>query len=80
MQSKRESMFENIANVMSGLLLSAFFIQPLVFPVFNVDVGTADNLAIATVFTVVSIARGYVWRRYFNKRVVKKFAHIFEEV
>jgi hypothetical protein len=79
MQTRKESLFENIANVMSGLLLSAFVVQPLVFPVFGVHLATAQNVTIAVIFTIVSIARGYIWRRYFNRRTMRRLAHLFEQ-
>ncbi|WP_345969604.1 hypothetical protein WCX72_09775 [Sulfurimonas sp. HSL1-6] len=78
MQSRTESLLENVANVMSGLLLSAFVVQPLVFPLFGVTLNVGQNITIAVVFTIVSIARGYLWRRYFNKRTMRRFAHMFE--
>jgi len=79
MQTRTESLIENAVNVLSGLLLSAFVVQPLVFPIFDVNLAVSQNVTIAVIFTIVSIARGYIWRRYFNKRMLRKFAHIFEE-
>jgi hypothetical protein len=31
-----------------------------------------DNLGITAIFTISAIARGYLWRRFFNKGLHKK--------
>ncbi len=68
-QTKLESWLETILNVGSGLLLSALVIQPILFPIFNIHTSTIENLEMASIFTAVSVARGYIWRRYFNHRL-----------
>lgn len=68
-QTKLESTIETIANVGSGLLLSALIIQPLLFPIFDIHTSTTENLMMASIFTAVSVARGYIWRRFFNHRL-----------
>ena len=76
MQTKVESLIENVLNVFTGLVLSIFVVQPLVFPIFNIITSVTENIAIAIIFTLVSIIRGYVWRRIFNKRAVHKLAKL----
>jgi len=71
-QTKLHSLFEQFTNIGSGLLLSTFVVQPIVFPLFNVHTTTLENFAMASVFTVVSIARGYVFRRLFNMLTIRK--------
>ena len=68
MQTKLESLTENILNVLSGLVLSIFVFQPIVFEIYDITLSSTQNIQIAVIFTLVSIARGYVWRRFFNKR------------
>jgi hypothetical protein len=41
--------------------------QLVVFPVFGLAVGVWDNLGIGLAFTVVSVARGYLVRRLFER-------------
>jgi hypothetical protein len=69
MQSRLESLIENNLNVLSGLLLSIFIVQPIVFDHYNIVVQTTENIQIGIIFTIVSIVRGYIWRRFFNKRL-----------
>jgi hypothetical protein len=79
-QSKLISLIEQLLNVGSGFLLSLVVWQ-VVGPWFGYEVTLSANLGITSIFTVVSIVRGYVWRRFFNNnlhevvvRWVKKYA------
>lgn len=74
-QTKLESLLENVLNVLSGLGLSIFVVQPIVFWYFDIHLETSENILIAVIFTVVSIIRGYVWRRYFNKKLLKRMVN-----
>ena len=65
-QSRRMALVEAVANVVVGYGL-AILIQLLVFPVFGIDVTLGENLAIGSVFIVVSMARSYVLRRLFER-------------
>jgi hypothetical protein len=65
-QTKLESAIEQVINVGSGFLLSLFLWQCVIAPLYGIPVTLASNLGITTLFTVVSVARGYVWRRFFN--------------
>lgn len=76
MQSKTSSLIENILNVLSGLLLSIFIIQPIIFKLYDIHLEMSQNIQIAIIFTAVSIIRGYIWRRYFNKRVLKSLKEL----
>jgi hypothetical protein len=44
----------------------AMLTQIIVFPWFDIEATAAQNAAIALIFTVVSIVRGYIFRRAFN--------------
>jgi uncharacterized membrane protein len=66
--TKKIALIESIVNVTSGLLLSVFVVQPIVFNWFDISLPMHQNVYIAVIFTVVSIARGYVWRRWFHKK------------
>lgn len=65
-QSRTHSLVETMANVASGFVISALFWEFVVKPVWALPTSTSDNLAITSCFTVLSIARGYVWRRLGN--------------
>lgn len=68
MQSKKHSFIESLTNVAIGYVV-ALLSQIAVFPMFNIYVPLSDNLLIGLWFTVISIFRSYVVRRYFNKKV-----------
>lgn len=67
MQTKKQSAFESIANIVIGLVTS-FVIQLLIYPVLGIPVTLNQNLIITIVFFIVSFIRGYLVRRYFNKK------------
>ena len=63
MQSKRMSLIETLTNVAIGYIV-AILSQLAVFPIFNIHIPLTDNLLIGVWFTVISIIRGYLVRRY----------------
>lgn len=67
MQTKTHSLIESLTNVAIGYVV-ALLSQIVVFPMFNIYVPLSDNLLIGLWFTVISIFRSYVVRRYFNKK------------
>ena len=50
----------------SGLLLS-IIIQITVFPFFDINIPVWDMFHLALIFTVVGIARSYLWSKYIFK-------------
>lgn len=64
-QSKRISLVEQLFNVGSGVAL-ALIVGQIVYPLVGYAVTVRDNLILTIIFTLVSIVRGYVWRRVFN--------------
>ncbi len=67
-QSKKHSFIESVTNVLIGYLV-AISSQLLIFPSFDIYISISDNLAIGAWFTVISIARSYVIRRWFTRMV-----------
>jgi hypothetical protein len=59
------SLIEAISNVAVGFGL-AIATQILVFPLFGMQASFADNLALGSIFTGISIARSYALRRLFE--------------
>lgn len=66
MQSKRFSLIESVTNTLIGFIVS-LIIQLIIYPIMDIPVTFGQNLTITAVFTLVSIARGYLVRRLFNK-------------
>jgi hypothetical protein len=67
-QTKLQSFIESITNVAIGYLV-ALFSQIIIFPFYGISISITDNLMIGAWFTVISIARSYLIRRYFNKKL-----------
>ena len=69
MQSRLSSLIEQFANIGSGFVISSLLWHFVVQPIWHIETSFAENLQITSLFTVVSIARGYAWRRTFNRRI-----------
>ncbi len=65
-QSRRMSLIEAATNVIVGYAL-AVGMQIVVFPVFGIHIALGDQLAIGLGFTGVSLVRGYLLRRLFER-------------
>ena len=70
MQSKLQSLIESLTNILIGYL-TALLSQVLIFPIFDIYVSFQDNLLIGLYFTIISLIRSYLVRRYFNNRSLK---------
>jgi hypothetical protein len=66
-QSRLESLTESVMNVAVGYGI-ALASQLVIFPAYGIQITLADNIAIGAWFTVISIARSYALRRFFNRR------------
>ncbi len=67
MQSKWHSAIESMTNVAIGYGV-ALASQLLIFPFYDIDISLQDNIVIGVWFTLISLVRSYVIRRYFTKR------------
>ena len=65
MQTKKQSLFEAIANVVVGYFV-ALLGQIVVFPLVGLSVNIEKNLVIGLCFTGISIVRSFLLRRFFN--------------
>ena len=65
-QTRLVSFIETSANVASGFITAFLVWRFFVVPYLDIPVSYRVNLVVTTVFTVVSIIRGYLWRRFFN--------------
>ena len=59
------SLVEAITNVAIGYAL-AVVTQVLIFPLFGLHTTLGQNLAMGGIFTVVSLARSFLLRRFFE--------------
>jgi len=60
------SLVESAANVVIGYVL-AVATQVVVFPLFGIHITKADDLAIGGIFALVSLLRGFMLRRLFER-------------
>jgi len=67
MQTRTQSLIESLTNIIIGYLV-AILSQLLVFPFFDIYVTFIDNVLIGFYFTIISLARSYLLRRFFNTR------------
>lgn len=65
-QSRLSSLAETCASIAIGFVVS-LAINAVVMPAFGHQISLADNLGMTAIFTVASIARGYLVRRAFNR-------------
>jgi membrane protein implicated in regulation of membrane protease activity len=66
-QTKLNSIIESISNTAVGLL-TTLILSPLIYDIVGMKY-TYTQLGMATVlFTAISIIRGYIIRRFFNKK------------
>lgn len=65
-QSRLESLIESSINIASGFVVSLVFWTFVVVPVWHLPVTFTQNLEITGWFTVLAVARSYLWRRFFN--------------
>lgn len=71
-QTHLHSLIEQVLSVGSGFVVALFVWLFLIVPVYGIEVTMLDNLAITAIFTVVSVIRGYIWRRVFNWWTVRR--------
>ena len=67
MQSKKQSLIESLTSVFIGWLIGVI-LNILVLPLFDYNITVIDSLWVSLIFTVVSVIRGYIIRRFFNSK------------
>jgi hypothetical protein len=66
-QTKKQSLVESLTNTAVGALINLGF-SFLIFPVVGIASSGGQNAIVVAFFTIISIVRGFVIRRYFNKK------------
>lgn len=69
MQSRKGSFVEAVVNTLIGFLFTLAF-TPLIYWICGVTMRPAQMGYVTLLFTLVSVLRGYLIRRFFNKRFV----------
>lgn len=64
-QSRKQSAVEALVNIAVGFVV-ALVSQLVIFPLYGVYVPLSTDLVITAWFTVISLARSYLLRRFFN--------------
>lgn len=67
-QTKIGSLIESVINIIIGYTV-ALISQIIIFPLFDIKVSIGTNLWIGAWFTLISLIRSYVIRRWFNARL-----------
>lgn len=65
-QSRTHSAFEAVTNVVVGYGIN-FTANWLLFPLFGWEISVGQNLALGTIFTLISLGRSYLLRRIYNR-------------
>lgn len=69
-QTKLESLVETCINTLIGFALS-YIAWPIAAWLFTIPYSPGSHFGVVMFFTVISVARGYVVRRWFNARLHK---------
>ena len=67
-QSKMGSFIEVCINIAIGFSIN-FFMNLTIFPMFGWHISVSENLLLGVIYTVVSVIRGYVVRRWFERKI-----------
>lgn len=67
-QTRRGSLIESMVNIAIGFGV-ALLSQLAIFPMFEIHVSLTSNLWIGAWFTLISLVRSYLVRRWFNARL-----------
>ena len=70
-QTKLGSITEAWANIVVGFSIN-YIANLLIFPIFGMHISLRNNFFMGCIFTVISLVRSYVLRRWFNGL---KFGH-----
>lgn len=71
MQSRFASLVEVTLNTLSGFVVS-LLVSWLVYPLYGWQPSMGQMTQLTVIFTIVSIARSWLWRRYFNRLAMRK--------
>lgn len=68
-QPRWQSFLEANLNTFVGFVVSMLTWEFIIKPLWGFSTSVLDNLGITAIFTALSIVRGYLIRRYFNRKL-----------
>lgn len=68
MQTRLSSFIEALINVAIGFAIN-FAANMLILPLIGFHITAGQNLFIGLLYTIISVARSYAVRRWFNSRI-----------
>lgn len=74
-QTRRHSFIEAWANIFVGFTIN-YIANLLIFPLFGMHISPIDNLLLGLIYTVISLVRSYVLRRWFNAVMLRAIERI----
>ena len=66
-QRRWVSLVEQVCNVGSGFLIAMLLWRFVVVHIIDLEPDLGTNFKVTLLFTTVSVVRGFLWRRLFNK-------------
>lgn len=79
-QSKLASLVEVATNMAVGFIVSAYA-QAVIFPLYGFStLSLTENVQIVTIFTIISMVRSYLVRRFFNWLTARKEAECEQSI
>ncbi len=71
-QSKKSSILEVVCNTGTGFII-AWMLSMYLLPLFETkNLNYSDGFFITMIYTIVSVCRSYIWRRFFNKLFINQ--------
>lgn len=67
-QSRLSSFIEALMNIFIGFSIN-YIANLLIFPLFGMQISLSDNFWLGMIYTVISLVRSYVIRRWFNAKI-----------
>ncbi len=68
MQSKKNSFIEALVNTFIGLVIT-MIVSPAIYWMCNVNMSYTQMTLATVLFTIVSVLRNYIIRRWFNQKI-----------
>lgn len=65
MQTRKQSAIEALMNIVIGYTIN-FIANLTLFPLFGWDISIQQNLLLGVLYTLISFARSYMLRRFYN--------------
>lgn len=67
-QTKLGSFYEALINILIGWTIN-FTANMTIFPLFGWEISVEQNILLGTCYTIISLVRSYIIRRWFNAKL-----------